>query len=243
MTRILKTSVQCRFNDVALRVTEAFFGALDSPPEYVLVRSAARALFEQLGKVVRTHAGDHGELRQTEIVTQIVANVIKHTLEAIPWQTVSIDHRSVLSYGVSIQQIHRQRIGQGFAVEPPRRRARIEIGPHGKQHGHDIGVGQIPVFGQLYMALVSRFVQCVHQQGWMDRRGDAVCWPAPSELIDRTSRKDERGPGICTELERLPSCEHFILDRPLQHHVQEILDVLVPGYDAGGNRVFLESNP
>jgi hypothetical protein len=25
--------------------------------------------------------------------------------------------------------------------------------------------------------------------------------------------------------------------------VQEILNVLVPGYDAGGNRVFLESNP
>jgi hypothetical protein len=29
----------------------------------------------------------------------------------------------------------------------------------------------------------------------------------------------------------------------VQHDVQEILDVLVPGYDAGGNRVFLESKP
>ena len=97
MTRILKTSGQCHFHDVAFRVTESFFGALDSPQEYVAVWSAARALSEHLGKIVRAHAGDCGELRQAEIVTQIVANVIKHTLEAIPWQTTSIDHRCVLS--------------------------------------------------------------------------------------------------------------------------------------------------
>jgi hypothetical protein len=90
---------------------------------------------------------------------------------------------------------------------------------------------------------VSRFVQCVHQQGWMNRRSDALCRPAPYELIDRTARKDERGPGICSELEPLPSCEHVIPGRPLQHHVNKILDVLVPGLHAGGNRVFLESNP
>src|SRR5467141_3445078 len=86
----------------------------------ILVRSAARALSEHFGEVVWAHAGDCTKSREAEIVTQVIANMIKHTLEAKSWQTYFVDHRGVPPYGVSIEQIYGQRIGQRFAINPPR---------------------------------------------------------------------------------------------------------------------------
>ncbi len=57
MTRVLKTRIESHFEDAASVVGELLFCAFYSLQEYVPVRSLARASSEQLGKVMRTHAG------------------------------------------------------------------------------------------------------------------------------------------------------------------------------------------
>jgi hypothetical protein len=61
MARILKTGIESHFENAALGVSESLLCAFYSLQQHVPVRSLTRAPSEQLGKVVRTHAGHAGE--------------------------------------------------------------------------------------------------------------------------------------------------------------------------------------
>ena len=97
MAWVLKTDVQSRFDDAAPGNTETLFGALYSLQEDIPVRSVPRARAEELGEVVRAHAGYRRKLREAEIVRQVVADMIKHTLKTISRQTASMGHRCVVA--------------------------------------------------------------------------------------------------------------------------------------------------
>src|SRR5260370_40549511 len=125
MARILKTGIQSHFDDAAPGGAESLFGALYSLQQHIPVRSVPRAPSEQLGKVVRAHAGNRSKLRQAEIFRQVVSNMIKNTLETVSWQASLVGNRCVAAHGVTIEQIYGKRVGQGFAVYPSRRRSPI----------------------------------------------------------------------------------------------------------------------
>jgi len=64
MARILKSGVQRRIEDAASRIAQYLFGSLDPSEQNVIVGTVTRTPFEQLAKVVGTHASDGGKLRQ-----------------------------------------------------------------------------------------------------------------------------------------------------------------------------------
>ena len=105
MARILETRLKSRFDDATSGLTQALFGALYSLQEHIPVRRVARAPAEQLGKMVRAHAGNRSQLRETEIVRQVGCNMIKHTPETTSGQAASVGYRRVAMYGVAIEQI------------------------------------------------------------------------------------------------------------------------------------------
>jgi hypothetical protein len=78
MARILKARVQPCVDDAAPGIAETSFGALYSLEKHVSVRSVARALAEELGKVVGAHAGDRCKLREAEVLRQVVGDMIEN---------------------------------------------------------------------------------------------------------------------------------------------------------------------
>ena len=76
----------------------------------------------------------------------------------------------------------------------------------------------------------------------MDRHGDTVRWPSPSHLVDGTSGEGEDRAGLRTKSERFASCLHLVIDRTVQHHLQEVFDVLVAGYHKRWKGVILYRN-
>jgi len=110
MTRILKASVQSRIDDADPGISETLLGAFDPLRQHVVVGRAAGTLTEQFGEVVRTHAGDRRKLRQAKIRPQIGADIIKHPLETMSWQTATIGSRDVAPTCVPLEKIDRQRV-------------------------------------------------------------------------------------------------------------------------------------
>jgi hypothetical protein len=105
VTWILKAGIQSRLDDTQPRVAEALLREIDSPQEYILMRRAARTLSEQLGKVVRAHACNSGELCEGEVAGQVLVYVIDDALQPVTWQTASVDGRYVRFYCISFEQI------------------------------------------------------------------------------------------------------------------------------------------
>src|SRR5262249_19637972 len=120
MAWILETCGQSRFGNAVPRRAKDLFGALYSLQKDIPVWSETCALAEEVGEVVLAHARNRSELREAKIVREVVSNVVKHALEAISRQTASKGVRCTAASGVAIEQIHRQRAGQGVAVQPPR---------------------------------------------------------------------------------------------------------------------------
>ena len=60
--------------------------ALFSVAARTYAECAPSAPSEQLGKIVRAHTGHNSKFRQTEIIRQIVSNIIKHPPETITRQ-------------------------------------------------------------------------------------------------------------------------------------------------------------
>src|SRR5262245_7147283 len=132
MARILKPRIQSHIDDATPRVAEPFFGALYSSQHYEAVRRAARAGAEQFGKIVWAHVSNRSQLREAEIVRKMAFNKVNDALETVSGQATLLKCRRAPVHCVTPKQIHRQRVGQRFAVQPSRRRALIEVSDHGE---------------------------------------------------------------------------------------------------------------
>jgi hypothetical protein len=68
---------------------------------------------------------------------------------------------------------------------------------------------------------------------------DAVCRARPPYFVDRASWQHERGTGLRTETTQFSSSQNLVPNRPAQHDVHEVLDVLMSGNDTSRNAVIL----
>ena len=70
MAGVLKTRFKTRVDDAARWIPKPLFGTLDSLEQDIGVGRAACALLEPLRDVMRTHAGNRGELCQADVPVQ-----------------------------------------------------------------------------------------------------------------------------------------------------------------------------
>src|SRR5215472_15175173 len=95
MTRIREPRVQAGVDDTAPRVMESLFGELYSLRQNILVRSMPGTFSEQLSKIVGAHACDAGKLRQAQIVSQVLPDIIEHAFQPISRHAPTIGNRHI----------------------------------------------------------------------------------------------------------------------------------------------------
>ena len=76
MAGVLKTRFKTRVDDAARWIAKALFGTLDSLVQDISVGRATCALLEQFREVMRTHAGNRGELCQAYVPVQTGGDVV-----------------------------------------------------------------------------------------------------------------------------------------------------------------------
>jgi len=103
MAGVLKTRFKTRVDDAARWIPKALRGTLDSFEQNISVGRAACALLEQLQEVMRTHAGNRGELRQAYVPVQTSGNVIYNSLKTIAGQAAFVGDGRDWPQGVPLQ--------------------------------------------------------------------------------------------------------------------------------------------
>ena len=66
--------------------SQKFFGAVDPLQQYKTVRRTTHTFFEQLTKVMGTHACQRSELREPDFIGEVLADVVEHALQPISGQ-------------------------------------------------------------------------------------------------------------------------------------------------------------
>ena len=101
---------------------------------------------------------------------------------------------------------------------------------------------QVKAFPQLDVVAVRGSFQRLRQQARMHSHRNGVNGTQPPYFIDGSSRLEDNCAGS-RDKSSVPSAGlHFVFDTALEHHLQEILGVLVSRNDSGSNAVGLNGN-
>jgi len=85
MALILKTDGEADLRERQVIFSQQPLGSFDAAIENVTVRWAARRLFERTTKVMRIHSHNSSQLRQRQIFSKILIDILDNSLQLASW--------------------------------------------------------------------------------------------------------------------------------------------------------------